>query len=304
MEGERSSMDSIRDSKSDRLYNILSYLFLTLFFLAVLYPIIFVLSASFSSPDAVMAGRVRLLPVEPSLAGYKAVFEYKPIWIGYINSIFYTVAGTFINVFLTILIAYPLSRKDCFGRNFIMLFIAFTMIFHGGLIPTYLVVSKLQMVNTIWAVLIPNAISVFNVIITRTYFQSTISDEILEAAQLDGCSDLKFLWHIVLPLSKSILAVITLLYAVHHWNSFFEALIYLRDKSKFPLQMFLRDILILNSVDTSMLGVDIDEMQKQEGLRELLKYSIIVLSSLPVLMMYPFVQKYFVKGVMIGSIKG
>lgn len=297
-------MQAIRDSAGDRTFNILNYLFLALFFAAVLYPIVYVLSASFSSPVAVMEGKVRLLPVGPSLEGYRAVFSYRPIWTGYLNSAVYTAAGTFVNVVLTILIAYPLSRKDCYGRNAIMLFIAFTMIFHGGLIPTYLVVSKLHMINTIWAVILPNAISVFNVIVTRTYFQSTIPDELLDAARMDGCSDFKFVWHVVLPLSKAIVAVITLLYAVHHWNSFFEALIYLRDKSKYPLQMFLRDILVINSVDTSMLGGDVDEKMKQEGLRELLKYAVIVLSSLPVLVLYPFVQKYFVKGVMIGSIKG
>ncbi|WP_135551360.1 carbohydrate ABC transporter permease [Paenibacillus cymbidii] len=297
-------MQAIRDSRGDRTFNVVNYLFLTLFFAAVLYPIIYVLSASFSSPTAVMEGKVRLLPIGPSLEGYQAVFAYKPIWTGYLNSVVYTAAGTFVNVVLTILIAYPLSRKDCYGRNAIMLFIAFTMIFHGGLIPTYLVVSKLHMINSIWAVILPNAISVFNVIVTRTYFQSTIPDELLDAAKMDGCSDYKFVWHVVLPLSKAIVAVITLLYAVHHWNAFFEALIYLRDKSKYPLQMFLRDILVINSVDTSMLGGDVDEKQKQEGLRELLKYAVIVLSSLPVLMLYPFVQKYFVKGVMIGSIKG
>ncbi|MBO9606093.1 MAG: carbohydrate ABC transporter permease [Paenibacillaceae bacterium] len=297
-------MQAIRDSRGDRTFNVVNYLFLTLFFAAVLYPIVYVLSASFSSPTAVMEGKVRLLPIGPSLEGYQAVFAYKPIWTGYLNSVVYTAAGTFVNVVLTILIAYPLSRKDCYGRNAIMLFIAFTMIFHGGLIPTYLVVSKLHMINSIWAVILPNAISVFNVIVTRTYFQSTIPDELLDAAKMDGCSDYKFVWHVVLPLSKAIVAVITLLYAVHHWNAFFEALIYLRDKSKYPLQMFLRDILVINSVDTSMLGGDVDEKQKQEGLRELLKYAVIVLSSLPVLLLYPFVQKYFVKGVMIGSIKG
>lgn len=297
-------MSSIRDSTGDRLFNFGSITVLTLFFLAVLYPILYVISASLSSPDAVIAGRVRVLPVQFSLEGYQAVLSYKPIWTGYANSIFYTAVGTFVNVVLTILLAYPLSRKDCFGRNVIMLFISITMIFHGGLIPTYLVVSKLHMINTVWALIIPNAIAVFNVIITRTYFQSTISEELLEAAQLDGCSDIKFVWNIVLPLSKAIIAVITLFYAVYHWNAFFDALIYLRDKKLFPLQMFLRDILIINSVDTLMLGGDVDEMQKQEGLRELLKYAVIVLSSLPVLIMYPFVQKYFVKGVMIGSLKG
>lgn len=294
----------IKDSLSDRLYNFMSYLFLTLFTLAVLYPIIYVISSSFSAPDAVMSGQVRLLPVDFSLEGYIAVFDYKPIWIGYRNTIFYTVLGTVINVALTLLVAYPLSRKDFFGRNFFMLVIVFTMLFHGGLIPTYLVVSKLQMIDTVWAMVIPGAIVVFNVILARTFFQSTIPDELLESAQLDGCSDIRFVWHVVIPLSKAIIAVMVLLYAVDHWNAFFEALIYLRDKDKYPLQMFLRDILVLNSVDTSMLGADIDEMNKREGLRELLKYSVIILSSLPVIMMYPFVQRYFVKGVMIGSIKG
>jgi putative aldouronate transport system permease protein len=297
-------MYAFQENKKDQLFNVINYLCISLFFLAVLYPILYVVSSSFSSPEAVLTGRVRLWPVEPSLAGYKALFEYKPIWRGYSNSIIYTVIGTFINVVLTILAAYPLSRKDCYGRGGIMLFMAFTMIFSGGLIPTYLVVNGLGLVNTMWALIIPSAITVLNVVLARTYFQSTISDEVLEAAQMDGCSDFQFLGYVVLPLSKAIIAVISLFYAVDHWNSFFDALIYLRDKDKFPLQMFLRDILILNSVDTTLIGVDLDEMSAREGVRELLKYSVIIVSSIPVLLMYPFVQKYFVKGVMIGSIKG
>jgi putative aldouronate transport system permease protein len=295
---------TIKDSQSDRLFHLLNYTFMTLFFLAVLYPLLYVVSSSFSSPDAVMGGRVRLWPVEPSLIGYKALFEYKPIWRGYMNSIFYTALGTTINVILTILCAYPLSRKDCYGRGPIMLFITFTMIFSGGLIPTYLVISSLGMVNSIWALIIPGAITVWNVIMTRTYFQTTISDEILEAAQMDGCTDFQFVGRIVMPLSKAIIAVITLFYAVDHWNSFFDALIYLRDKNKFPLQMFLRDILVLNAPDTSLVGVDAEAMQEREGVREVLKHGVIIVASLPLLVMYPFVQKYFVQGVMIGSIKG
>lgn len=297
-------MNDIRDSGADRWFNFVNYFCITLFFLAVLYPIIFVLSSSFSSPDAVMYGRVRLGPVEAGLEGYKALLEYKPIWRGYANSILYTVVGTVINVALTLLAAYPLSRKSCYGRNGIMLFMTFTMIFSGGLIPTYLVVSSLNMVNTMWALVIPGAIAVWNLIITRTYFQTTITDELLDAAQIDGCTDFKFLGFVVLPLSKAIIAVITLFYAVEHWNAFFDALIYLRDKDKFPLQMFLRDILVMNEVDTSMIGIDAETMQAREGVRELLKYTVIIVASLPVLVMYPMVQKYFVKGVMIGSIKG
>jgi len=297
-------MNEIRDGSTDRWFNFLNYFCITLFFLAVLYPIIFVLSSSFSSPDAVLYGRVRLSPVEAGLEGYKALLEYKPIWRGYANSILYTVVGTVINVALTLLAAYPLSRKSCYGRNGIMLFMTFTMIFSGGLIPTYLVVSSLNMVNTMWALVIPGAIAVWNLIITRTYFQTTITDELLDAAQIDGCTDFKFLGFVVLPLSKAIIAVITLFYAVEHWNAFFDALIYLRDKDKFPLQMFLRDILVMNEVDTSMIGIDAETMQAREGVRELLKYTVIIVASLPVLVMYPMVQKYFVKGVMIGSIKG
>lgn len=297
-------MNDIRDGRTDLWFNFLNYFCITLFFLAVLYPIVFVLSSSLSSPDAVMYGRVRLGPVEAGLEGYKALFEYKPIWRGYANSVFYTVVGTAINVALTLLAAYPLSRKNCYGRNGIMLFMTFTMIFSGGLIPTYLVVNSLNMVNTMWALVLPGAIAVWNLIITRTYFQTTITDELLDAAQIDGCTDFKFLWFVVLPLSKAIIAVITLFYAVEHWNAFFDALIYLRDKDKFPLQMFLRDILVMNEVDTSMIGVDAETMQAREGVRELLKYAVIIVASLPVLVMYPMVQKYFVKGVMIGSIKG
>lgn len=300
-------MSKIQKCRSDKMFDFFNYLFITVFFLIVLYPILYVVSASFSSTDAVLTGRVRLLPVEPGFDGYRAVFEYGPVWSGYRNSILYTLTGTAVNVFLTVLLAYPLSRKDCFGRKYVMFFITFTMIFSGGLIPTYIVVNSLKLVNTMWALIIPSAITVWNVIVTRTYFQTNLSDELLEAAQLDGYNDFQFLWHIVLPLSGAIIAVITLFYAVGHWNSFFDALIYLRDKNKFPLQLFLRDILVLNSVDTSMTStysVDIEEMQARQGLKELLKYSIIIVSSLPVLVMYPFVQKYFVKGVMIGSIKG
>lgn len=294
--------NKLNQTRSDKLFNIFNTLFLVFCTLAVIYPLIYIVSASFSSTQAVTSGRVWLWPVDISLEGYKAVFNYHRIWTGYGNSIFYTVLGTFINVILTILAAYPLSRKDFYGRNFFMFLFTFTMLFTGGLIPTYLVVNKLGLINTRWAMVLPNAIMVWNVIITRTYFQSTIPDEMLEAAKIDGCSDFKFVTSVVLPLSKPIIAVITLFYAVMHWNAFFNALIYLKDQELHPLQMVLREILVQNEID--MLNMDVETASKLEGLVDLLKYAVIIVASVPVLMIYPFVQKYFVKGVMIGAIKG
>ncbi|MDF2964567.1 MAG: carbohydrate transporter permease [Paenibacillus sp.] len=270
--------------------------------IAVMYPLIYVVSASFSSPGALMSGKVWLLPVEPGLQGYKAVIEHKDVWTGYANSLFYTAIGTCINVVLTIAAAYPLSRKDLSGRKLILLIFTFTMIFSGGMIPTYLLVKDLGLLNTRWALLIPNAISVFNVIVAMSFFRSNIPDELLESAKIDGCGNFRFLWSIVLPVSGAILAVITLFYAVDHWNSFFDALLYLSDKSKYPLQIFLREILLLNTSDN--LTLNVADQNQRLYLNELLKYSLIIFASLPLIVMYPFVQKHFVKGVMIGSLKG
>lgn len=294
---------SIRDSKSDRIFTICNYIFLSFLVLVVLYPLVFIVSASFSSTDAVSTGKVWLWPVDFSLDGYKAVFENNMIWKGYLNSLFYMVAGTLINVTLTILAAYPLSRSNFRGRNFFMFLFVFTMMFNGGLIPTYLLVRDLGMLDTRWALLIPNALAVFNVIITVTFFKSSIPKELVESAQLDGCNDFKFLWKIVLPLSAPIIAVISLFYAVGHWNQYFSALIYLRDMDLFPLQLVLRSILTQNEIDPSMMG-DVANLESKIGLQDLLKYSLIVVASIPVLVIYPFVQKHFVKGVMIGSVKG
>lgn len=294
----------MKESRGDRVFLAFNNVFLTLFLLLVAYPLIFIISSSFSSTDAVISGHVWLYPVDFSLDGYTAVFEYGPIWVGYLNSIFYTLAGSVINVSLTLLAAYPLSRKDLKGRKAIMMALTFTMLFSGGIIPTYLLVDSLGMVNTRWALLIPNAIVVRNVIITRTFFQSNVSDELLEAAKMDGCSDFRFFSQIVLPISGAVIAVISLFYAVDHWNTFFDALIYLRSKALFPLQLFLRDILVMNQVDMSMMDIDLEEMQERLGMRELLKYSLIIVASVPVLMVYPFIQKYFVRGVMMGSLKG
>ena len=290
-------------SASDRLFTVINTTFLSVVLIAVLYPLVYVVSSSFSSSYAVVAGRVWLLPVQPSLAGYRAVFQHKLVWSGYANSAFYMAFGTVINVVLTIMAAYPLSRKDFLGRNVVTALFTFTILFNGGLIPTYLLVRSLGMLDTRMAMLIPNAVVVFNVIVARTYFQSTIPDELLEASQLDGCGDYRFVTSVVIPLSGPIVAVIALWYAVGHWNSYFWALIFLKSARLYPLQIILRNILIMNQVSADML-MDVDLTDAMQGMVELLKYSLIVVASLPVLALYPFVQKYFVKGIMIGSIKG
>lgn len=294
---------TIKESGADRLFTIFNYIMLTLVLILVLYPLVYVVSASFSSSSAVLSGRVWLWPVEPTLEGYKAVFKNTMVLKGFTNTIFYTLAGTAINLVLSVMAAYPLSRKDFRGRNVFMLLFVFTMLFNGGLIPTYLIVKDLGMIDTVWAMLIPSALSVWNVIIMRTYFQTTIPNELLEASQLDGCSDFRFLRSIVLPLSGPILAVIALFYAVGHWNQYFNAMIYLKRSDLYPLQLVLRDILVQNEVNIDMLG-DAKTAAARQGLRELLKYSLIVVTSVPLLVVYPFLQKFFVKGVMIGSIKG
>ena len=290
-------------SKDDLIFNIVNYTLLGLALVIYLYPLIYIVSSSFSSVDAVVKGKVWLFPVDFSLDGYKAVFKSSKIWSGYLKSFIYMIVGTSINLVVTFMAAYPLSRQDLKGRNAIMMFFTFTMIFSGGIVPTYLVVSKLKLINTIWAMVIPGALSVYFMIIAKTFFQTTIPVELQEAAEMEGCSTPKLIWYIILPLSKAIIAVLLLFYAIAHWNSYFDALLYLNTEDKQPLQIVLREILIRNEQNASMLR-DAELMEKSEGLKQLLKYSLIVVSSLPVLCIYPFVQKYFVKGVMIGSVKG
>jgi putative aldouronate transport system permease protein len=293
----------IKESTGDRLFSIVNYLLLTAFLITVLYPLVYIVSASFSDATAVVSGQVWLWPVKPTLDGYRAVFNDREIVSGFLNSLFYTVVGTVVNVILTILAGYPLSRKDLFGRNVLTFLFVFTMLFSGGMIPTYLVVKDLGLLNTRWALIIPTALSAYNVIITRTYFQMNLPDELLEAAQIDGANDFTFLWRIVLPLSGPIIAVNALFYAVGHWNEFFNALIYLTDQSLFPLQLVLREILVQNQVDLSQI-TDVQKYLEMQNLANLLKYALIVVSTVPVLVVYPFVQKHFVKGIMIGSLKG
>jgi len=293
----------IHETGFDLAFTIINTIFLILFLIIVLYPLLYVVSASFSDPNAVAAGKVWLWPVKFTTKAYVRIFEYKSVWSGYANSLFYATVGTLVNVTVTILAAYPLSRKDLFGKNVIMFLFVFSMMFSGGLIPYYMVVNSVGLYNTRWAIIIPSALSVWNMIITITFFRSSLPQELLEAAQLDGCSDIQYLLQIVIPLSAPIIAVLCLFYAVGHWNEYFSALIFLANKDLFPLQLILRDILVANTIDPGLLE-DAKTMAAKAGLRDLLKFALIVVSSVPVLMIYPFVQKYFVKGLMIGAIKG
>lgn len=295
--------NNIPHSLSDKAFLTANYLVLSLFTLSVLYPLIYILSASFSSTDAIMQGKVWLLPVDPTLDGYKAVFEYRDIWVGFGNSVYYAAVGTALNVVMTILAAYPLSRPNLDGKKVFMLLFVFATMFSGGLIPSYMLVKDLHLLNTSWALIIPGALSIWNAIMMRTYFKTSIPGELLEAAQIDGCNDVKYLLRIVIPLSGPIIAVIALFCAIGFWNQYFAAVIYLNDKSLYPLQLILRNILIQNEIDMSMLS-DVAEVARRNGLRELLKYALIVVASGPILIIYPFVQKHFVKGIMIGSLKG
>jgi multiple sugar transport system permease protein/putative aldouronate transport system permease protein len=294
---------SIRDTHGDRIFNAVNFVVLSVYLLIILYPLVYIVSASFSSPAAVTSGLVRLWPVDPTTIAYETIFKDPAIVRGFLNSVFYAVAGTAVNVVLTLLAAYPLSRPDLRGRGWIMFFFFFTTLFSGGLIPTYLVVRDLGLLNTRWALILPAALSVWNVIITRTYFQATIPGELLDAARIDGASDFRFLRDVVLPLSGPIVAVNALFYAVGHWNAYFDALIYLNDESLYPLQLELRQILVQNQTNLQMTG-DIQSMLARENLADLLKYALIVVSTVPLLLVYPFVQKHFVKGALIGSLKG
>ena len=288
---------------SDRITRDIVYALMFLLILIILYPLIYVVSSSFSSGEAVSTGKVLLWPVEFSLQGYKAVFAYQQVWVGYRNTIFYTVAGTLLNLTLTIMAAYPLSRKNFQFRNFYMTLFLITMFFSGGIIPNYILMTKLHLTNTRWSLILSGSISVYNMIIMRTFFQNSIPNELLEAAKIDGITDIGYLLKVVLPLSKSILAVITLYYAVAHWNSYFNAMLYLRDESLYPLQLVLRSILNVGKVDLSQI-TDAEIIKQMRGLSDLMKYSLIIISSAPIIIAYPFVQRFFEKGVMIGSVKG
>ena len=295
----------MKKSYNDKIFDIINVLLMCILVVIFVWPLWFIVIASFSYPNEVWLGHVLLLPKGFTTIAYQAVAEYGDIWIGYRNTILYTVVGTLVNMVLTICAAYPLARKDFMPRNILMFFFMLTMYFSGGLIPTYLVVNNLHLTNTFWAMIIPGAISIYNVIITRTYFINSIPKSLEEAAELDGANTFQLLIKVVLPLSKPILAVIGLYYAVGHWNDFYTALIYINDKSLLPLQSFLRDLLMSNKMSmANMQGLDAAAMEAKMQLAQTLKYSVIIVSTVPVLCIYPFIQKHFVKGVMIGSVKG
>ncbi|SMF65197.1 carbohydrate ABC transporter membrane protein 2, CUT1 family (TC 3.A.1.1.-) [Paenibacillus uliginis N3/975] len=290
-------------SKSEKWFDWSVHIILILICVAVLYPLVFVLMASISSPDAVMRGEVWLWPKELTLVGYSKIFQNNEILVGYGNTIVYTVVGTAINLVMSIAAAYPLSRKDFYGRNVIAALMVFTMFFSGGMVPTYLLVKSLGMLNSMWALIIPGAVSVYNILIMRTFFQNGIPYEVQEAAAIDGSSNMSTLIRIVLPLSMPIIAVMILFYSVGHWNAYFSALIYLTDRDKYPLQLFLREILIQGQMQ-EMLGIGDDTQSRIVMEGEAIKYAAVMVANLPVLCLYPFLQKYFVKGVMIGAVKG
>lgn len=294
----------IKKRKDDMIFGVVNTVLLVIILLVILYPLYFIIIASFSNPLEVLSGKVVLLPKKVNVEAYKMVFRDPSILTGYRNTIFYTLLGTGINILLTILAAFPLSRKDFAGRRFLTLMLAVTMFFSGGLIPTYLMMSNtLHLTDTIWAMVLPGAVSVWNVIIVRTYFQTSIPAELSEAAMVDGCSDFQLLRKVILPLSMPVLAVMILFYGVAHWNSFFNALIYLNDKALYPLQLILRSILIQNTMSEDMMA-EVDSVANRQIMAETIKYALIVVSSAPITAVYPFLQKYFVKGIMVGAIKG
>lgn len=291
--------NKIKESFGERMYTFLVYALLACFCLLILIPLLHIIAGSFSDPMALLRGEVSLLPKGFTLDMYAKVFKDSDIWNGYWNTIVYTVVGTCISVALTACGAYPLSRKDFFGRNVIMGLFAFTMFFTGGMIPTYLLVKQLGMLNTIWALVLPSAVSTYNLIIMRTFFQTTIPNELVESASLDGCNDLGVFFRIVIPLAAPIFAVMVLFYGVAQWNSWFPALLYISDRELYPLQMVLREVLIQSDI-SNMAGASGDVEIIGDGL----KYATMVVATLPIMCLYPFLQKYFVKGVMIGAVKG
>lgn len=290
------------NSLSDHITMGVVYALTIIMVVVILVPLVFVVAASFSSPEALLSAKVFLWPVDFTLRGYKMVIDHEMLPTGFKNTFTYAILGTVINIIMTVLAAYPLSRKDLKIRNAVMMLFAFTMLFNGGMIPTYLLVRQLGLIDTIWAMVLPNALAVWNLIITRTYFQTTIPDEMLESANIDGCDDFKFLWKMVIPLSVPILAVNVLLYAVGHWNSYFNAMLYINDNQLYPLQLVLRDILIQD--DTAGMSMDVTKQLEKQQTRYLLQYSTIVVGTVPVMLLYPLIQRYFVSGIMVGAVKG
>ena len=298
----------VREAIGDRFYLAGVYVFLGIVLVVVGYTLAYVLSASFSSANAVIENQVWLWPVHWSLLGYRAVFQYQEVWTGYLNSLIYTVGTALLSVSLTIMIAYPLSRQTFYGRKIWVWLLLFALMFNGGLVPFYLLVKDLGMLNTRWSMIVPGALSIFSIIVAKTFFQSTIPNDLYEAAQIDGASDIRFMWQMVIPMSEPIIAVLVLWSVVGTWNSYFNALLFLNSQSLYPLQLVLRQLLILGNVTASGLGmagatVSARQMQLFRDMSELLQYSLIIVSTAPMLIIYPFAQRYFMKGIMIGSLK-
>jgi putative aldouronate transport system permease protein len=293
----------MRRTRSDVVFDVVNVFFLTLFLLVVLYPLYFVVIASISDPALVSAGKVTFAPVGINLDGYRRIFADDMIARGYLNSLIYTVLGTLLSTALTMPFGYALSRKDLFAGKLILGVVLFTMFFSGGMIPTYLLVKSLGMIDTRWAIIIPTAVGVWQVIIARTFFKSTLPLDILESARIDGADDFAFFFRIALPLSKALMAIIVLFYSIRYWNDFFQAQLYLRGTRLYPLQLVLRNLLIANQISMSMLS-DTADVSRRLMLGGLIKYGVIVVGSVPLLVLYPFLQRYFVKGILIGSLKG
>jgi len=291
-----------RLTNSDKLFLFVDYFLLTLLLIAVAYPLLYVIISSIA--PGVNNVNAFLIPKKISFEGYKAVIKYKDIWTGYANSLINMVLGTGIALVTTMLCAYPLSRPEFKARNIVMIICMITMYFGGGLIPNYLLIRNLGLMNTRWALILPGAMSVYNMIVTRTYIMSSIPNDIRESAQLDGCGHFRYLLRMVVPLSGPILAVIGLFFAVGIWNSYFDAMLYVSSKrTLYPLSLVLRELLVLGA-DNEVDLHDMEELLRMEERRNVMKYAVIVVASLPVMILYPFVQRFFVKGVMIGAVKG
>lgn len=297
----------IKESVGDRIFLVCVYIFVTLALIVTLYPLIYILSASMSDPAAVRTGRMVLWPVDVTLQGYRVILQNASLCRGYYNTIIYTVVGTSINLLLTIPAGYVLSRDDFQLKGFVTKMMVITMFISGGMIPTYILVNNLGITNTMWALVLPGAASVYNIVITRVFMSTTIPDELTEAAVMDGANNFKIFTAVVLPLSKPIIAVMALFYGIGHWNNFFNALLYLDDRSLYPLQMVLREILVLQDLASNPDVISEEQAlyaHSQQQLAAVMKYGVMVVATAPVIMVYPFLQKYFVKGVMLGSIKG
>ena len=292
---------ALKDAASDKVFFVINAIFLGLMALIVLYPIYFIIIASVSDPDAVLGGQVVLWPVQINLEGYEKVIQRADIWTGYGNTILYTLGTVILSLLVTIPGGWALSRKTTPGKKFWMIFFIIPMFFGGGLIPFYNVMNSLNLINSVWAIILPSILSVWNLFMCKTFFESSIPEGMLEAARIDGSGTFRTFFEIVLPLSKAVIAVMALYYAVGQWNSYFNAMIFLQDESKYPLQLVLKEILIASESTTGGSG---ETILQQYRLANQLKYVSVIVSSIPVLCLYPFVQKYFAQGVMIGSLKG